>query len=147
MKFSIKDFSSECEQIHRKLRIWSYLLKKYLIESFIFLQWRVLPPLFPKYWTRGRRVLRKTYFLFVDLSAAWCVICLFVFPFLCLSDYLFVICPFVCLSVFPIIWSFFQKRLETFFDLLHEVSASPNLRNATEPDFKKKSCCGTFCYW
>ena len=27
MKFSIKDFFSKCDQIHRKLWIWSHLLK------------------------------------------------------------------------------------------------------------------------
>ena len=36
MKFSIKDSSSKCDQIHRKLRIWSHLLKKSLMENFIF---------------------------------------------------------------------------------------------------------------
>ena len=36
MKFSIKDFLSKCDQIRRKLRIWSYLLKKFLMENFIF---------------------------------------------------------------------------------------------------------------
>ena len=36
MKFSIKDFFSKCDQIHWKLRIWSHLLKKYLMENFIF---------------------------------------------------------------------------------------------------------------
>ena len=36
MKFSIKDFFSKCDQIHWKLRIWSYLLEKSLIENFIF---------------------------------------------------------------------------------------------------------------
>ena len=36
MKFSIKDFFSECDQIHRKLRFWSHLLKKSLMENFIF---------------------------------------------------------------------------------------------------------------
>ena len=36
IKFSIKDFSSKCDQIRRKLRIWSYLLKKYLMENSIF---------------------------------------------------------------------------------------------------------------
>ena len=36
MKFFIKDFFSKCEQIRRKLRIWSHLLKKSLMESFIF---------------------------------------------------------------------------------------------------------------
>ena len=36
MKFSIKVFFSKCNQICRKLRIWSYLLKKSLIELFSF---------------------------------------------------------------------------------------------------------------
>ena len=36
MKFSIKDFFSKCDQIHRKLRIWSHLLKKFVMENFIF---------------------------------------------------------------------------------------------------------------
>ena len=36
MKFSIKDFFSECDQIRRKLRIWSHLLKKSFMANFIF---------------------------------------------------------------------------------------------------------------
>ena len=36
MKFSIKDFFSECDQIRSFLRIWSHLLKKPLMENFIF---------------------------------------------------------------------------------------------------------------
>ena len=36
MKFSIKDFFSRCDQIRRNLRIWSHLLKKCLMENFIF---------------------------------------------------------------------------------------------------------------
>ena len=36
MKFSIKDFFSKCDQIHRKLLIWLHLLKKSLMENFIF---------------------------------------------------------------------------------------------------------------
>ena len=36
MKFSIKYFFSKCDQIRRKLRIWSHLLKKCLMENFIF---------------------------------------------------------------------------------------------------------------
>ena len=36
MKFPIKDFSNKCDQIHRKLRIWSHLLKKFFMENFIF---------------------------------------------------------------------------------------------------------------
>ena len=38
MKLSIKDFFSKCDLIHRKLRIWSHLLKKSLMENFIFCQ-------------------------------------------------------------------------------------------------------------
>ena len=36
MKFSIKDFFSKRDQIRRKLRIWSHLLNKSLMENFIF---------------------------------------------------------------------------------------------------------------
>ena len=36
MKFSIKDFFSKCDQIRRKLWIWSHLPKKSLMENFIF---------------------------------------------------------------------------------------------------------------
>ena len=36
MKFEIKDFLSKWDQIHSFLRIWSYLLKKPLMENFIF---------------------------------------------------------------------------------------------------------------
>ena len=36
MKFSIKDFSSKCDQIRSALRIWSYLLEKSLMENFVF---------------------------------------------------------------------------------------------------------------
>ena len=35
MKFSSKDIFSKCYQIRRKLRIWSHLLKKFLIENLI----------------------------------------------------------------------------------------------------------------
>ena len=36
MRFFIKDFFSKCDQIRRKLQIWSHLLKKSLMENFIF---------------------------------------------------------------------------------------------------------------
>ena len=36
MKFSIKDFFSKCDQIRSLLRVWSHLLKKSLMENFIF---------------------------------------------------------------------------------------------------------------
>ena len=37
IKFSIKDFFSKCDQIRSFLRIWSHLLKKSLMEKFLFL--------------------------------------------------------------------------------------------------------------
>ena len=36
MKFSIKDFFSECDQIRSFLRIWSHLLKKCLLKTSFF---------------------------------------------------------------------------------------------------------------
>ena len=36
MKFSINDFFSKCDQIRSFLGIWSYLLKKSLMENLIF---------------------------------------------------------------------------------------------------------------
>ena len=36
INFPIKYFFSKCEQIRRELRIWSHLLKKSLMENFIF---------------------------------------------------------------------------------------------------------------
>ena len=35
-EFSIKNFFCKCDQVRRKLRIWSHLLKKSLMENFIF---------------------------------------------------------------------------------------------------------------
>ena len=37
MRFPIKDFFSKCDQILRKLQIWSHLLKKFLMDFFV--QW------------------------------------------------------------------------------------------------------------
>ena len=36
MKFSAKDFFSKCDQIRRKLRIWSHLLKKSIMMTLFF---------------------------------------------------------------------------------------------------------------
>ena len=36
MKFSIKDLFSKCDQIRRKLPVWSHLLKKSLMGNFNF---------------------------------------------------------------------------------------------------------------
>ena len=38
LKFSIKDSSSKCDQIRRKLRIWSHLPKKSLMKTSLFVQ-------------------------------------------------------------------------------------------------------------
>ena len=42
MKFSIKDLFSKFDQIRRKLRIWSHVLKKSLMEKFIFCAVQIL---------------------------------------------------------------------------------------------------------
>ena len=36
MKFSVTDFFSKCDQIRSFLRTWSHLLKKSVMENFIF---------------------------------------------------------------------------------------------------------------
>ena len=36
MKFSIEDFFSKCDEIRSFRRIWSHLMKKSLMENFIF---------------------------------------------------------------------------------------------------------------
>ena len=36
MKFLIKDFFSKCHEIRRKLWIWSHLLKRSVMQNFIF---------------------------------------------------------------------------------------------------------------
>ena len=35
-KFSLKNYFSKCDQIRWKLEMWSYALKKSLMENFIF---------------------------------------------------------------------------------------------------------------
>ena len=41
IKFSITDFLSKCDQTCSLLRIWSHLLKKPLMENFIFCAVRI----------------------------------------------------------------------------------------------------------
>ena len=54
MKFSIKDFFSQCDQICSFSRIWSHLLKKSVMENFIFcavnIQFNIFEPQ-GLYWT------------------------------------------------------------------------------------------------
>ena len=47
MKFFIKDFFSKSDQIRNFLRIWSHLMKKSLMENFIFC---AVPFANPKIW-------------------------------------------------------------------------------------------------
>ena len=42
MKFSIKDCFSKCDQIRSFLRIWSHLLKKSIMENFIFCEMKAI---------------------------------------------------------------------------------------------------------
>ena len=59
MKFPIIDFFSKCDQIRRKLLIWSHCLKKSFMENFFFVHW--LPQLHLKTVIGG--VLSKKLFL------------------------------------------------------------------------------------
>ena len=45
MKFLIMDFFSKCEQFPSFLRTWSHLLKKSLVENFIFYELKFEKPL------------------------------------------------------------------------------------------------------
>ena len=47
MKFSVKDLFGKCNQICRKLQVWSHLLKKSLMENFLCSVYFELP-LIPK---------------------------------------------------------------------------------------------------
>ena len=57
MKFSIKDFFSKCDQIRRELRVWSRLLKKFLMENFVFCAVKKLIYLFSNLWICNRKEL------------------------------------------------------------------------------------------
>ena len=50
MKFFIKDFFSKCDQIRRKLRIWSHLLKKSLMKNIIFCAVKLTEPIFQSFY-------------------------------------------------------------------------------------------------
>ena len=49
MKFFIKDFFSKCDQFRSFLWIWSHLLKKFLMEKFIFSAVLYKPIMFQQY--------------------------------------------------------------------------------------------------
>ena len=52
-EFLFKDFFIKCDQIRRILQIWSHLLKKSLIENFIFMQCKILTV-----WAKDKGVFR-----------------------------------------------------------------------------------------
>ena len=64
MKFSIKDFFSKCDQTRRKLQIWSHLLKKSLMENFIFVQCR---PFITVYVIITVYVMHVGFYFYLDL--------------------------------------------------------------------------------
>ena len=80
MKFSINDFFSKCEQIRNFLRIWSHLLKKSLMENFIFCAVKVmmrdelhleatyLTPIFPPKYLIGKSYTKQIFKCFKILK-------------------------------------------------------------------------------
>ena len=79
MKFSIKDFFSKCDQIRKKLQIWSHLLKKFLMENFIFcavniaLDWSSWKKMAHKYFLRDNPGIFRT--LLNIWNGAFCESC------------------------------------------------------------------------
>ena len=67
MKFSIKDFFSRCGQIRRRLWIWSHSLKKSLMKTSFFMQWKMCTYLFLAYRVRP-------FFFIKSAREALCVI-------------------------------------------------------------------------
>ena len=64
MKFSIKDFFSKGDQIRRKLRIWSHLLKKSPMENFIFCAvLGILLPNFVNWKCEWKNYVHKKFFI------------------------------------------------------------------------------------
>ena len=59
MTFSIKDFFSKCNQILSFLRIWSRLLKKSLIENFIFCAVILIFSTLQKIWQWDKTILES----------------------------------------------------------------------------------------
>ena len=72
IKFSITDFFNKCDQILRKLRIWSYLLKKSLMEN-IFL----CNEFFPIYCDKCIKFEEMEYQIHYLLSLKFVHFCLF----------------------------------------------------------------------
>ena len=56
IKFTIKDFFSKCDQIRRKLRVWSHFLKKSLMEKFIFCAVSIFFKFIQVWMTKGLRI-------------------------------------------------------------------------------------------
>ena len=61
MKFSIKDSFSKCDQIRSLLRIWLHLLKKSLMENFIF--YAVILKYFPRSFLSFLIPINKVFFI------------------------------------------------------------------------------------
>ena len=77
LKFFIKDFFSKCDQIRRKVRVWSHLLKKSLMENFIFcsviVQFKSIFYFLPKVSSILQKLLENSakHLNKVDLSLSW----------------------------------------------------------------------------
>ena len=77
MKVFIGSFFSKCDQIRRKLRVWSHLLKKSLMENFIFcsviIQFKSIFYFLPKVSSILQKLLENSakHLNKVDLSLSW----------------------------------------------------------------------------
>ena len=76
MKFYIKNFFSECDQIHSFLQIWSHLLKKFLMKNFFV---RCLPRIYSHLATK-KNLIGKLHHLCSDKWIKWNRLLLQKFP-------------------------------------------------------------------
>ena len=78
MKSSIKDFFSKCDQIRRKLKIGLHLLKKYLMENFIFCAMNNRLPIFKVFLRCSRRKPKPPTICHHILLCCWVIILLYI---------------------------------------------------------------------
>ena len=70
---SLKDFFSKCDQIRRKLQIWSHLLKKFFMGNFIFCAVTHCIKPYPKWLTLDLTNTSNSKIFLVMLNCYWSV--------------------------------------------------------------------------
>ena len=106
-ELSIKNFFSKCDQIRRKLRIWSHLLKKSSVENFIFCA------VYASEWFL-QSLLTTCAFCYnyeIDIFSCNYALCLLVFTFFLIKFYPCLLCLGYALTRFRQIFKFSKQML------------------------------------